>query len=65
MVLNQRVEAEEPFLAAAHWAACAAEPADLEGRDVYGGLDLSETADLTALAHFIHEGSFLRLASVA
>jgi phage terminase large subunit-like protein len=49
LVLNQRVEAEEPFLAAAHWAACAAEPADLEGREVYGGLDLSETADLTAL----------------
>jgi phage terminase large subunit-like protein len=49
LVLNQRVEAEEPFLAAALWAACAGEPADLEGRDVYGGLDLSETADLTAL----------------
>jgi phage terminase large subunit-like protein len=49
LVLNQRVEAEEPFLAAAQWTACAGQPADLEGRDVYGGLDLSETADLTAL----------------
>ena len=50
LVLNQRVEAEEPFLAAAQWAACAGPPADLEGREVYGGLDLSSTADLTALA---------------
>ena len=49
LVLNQRVEAEEPFLAAAQWTACAGQPADLEGREVYGGLDLSETADLTAL----------------
>jgi phage terminase large subunit-like protein len=49
LVLNQRVEAEEPFLAAAQWMACAGQPADLERRDVYGGLDLSETADLTAL----------------
>jgi phage terminase large subunit-like protein len=49
LVLNQRVEAEEPFLAAAQWTACAGAPADLEGREVYGGLDLSETADLTAL----------------
>jgi phage terminase large subunit-like protein len=49
LVLNQRVEAEEPFLAAALWMACAGPPADLEGRDVYGGLDLSEVSDLTAL----------------
>ena len=49
LVLNQRVEAEEPFLTAAQWMACAGQPADLERRDVYGGLDLSETADLTAL----------------
>ena len=42
LVLNQRVEAEEPFLAAAQWTACAGQPADLEGREVYGGLDLSE-----------------------
>jgi phage terminase large subunit-like protein len=49
LVLNQRVEAEEPFLAAALWAACSGQPADLEGREVYGGLDLSEVSDLTAL----------------
>jgi phage terminase large subunit-like protein len=49
LVLNQRVEAEEPFLAAAQWNACSGAPADLEGREVYGGLDLSSVSDLTAL----------------
>lgn len=37
LVLNQRVEAEEPFLAAAQWNACSGAPTDLEGREVYGG----------------------------
>jgi len=50
LVLNQRVEAENPFLAAPLWAACGGEPADLTGREVYAGLDLSEVSDLTALA---------------
>ena len=49
LVLNQRVEAADPFLARAIWMACAGEPADLEGCEVYGGLDLSEVNDLTAL----------------
>jgi phage terminase large subunit-like protein len=49
LILNQRVAAEEPFLAPAQWTACAGEPADLEGREVYGGLDLSSVNDLTAL----------------
>jgi phage terminase large subunit-like protein len=33
----------------AQWKACAGEPLDLRGRDVFAGLDLSETRDLTAL----------------
>ena len=49
LVLNQRVEAEDPFLAREIWMACAGEPADLKGREVYAGLDLSEVNDLTAL----------------
>jgi phage terminase large subunit-like protein len=49
LVLNQRVEAETPFLAREIWAACGGEPADLTGREVYAGLDLSEVSDLTAL----------------
>jgi phage terminase large subunit-like protein len=49
LVLNQRVEAEKLFLNAAQWTGCNAEPMNLEGREVYGGLDLSEVNDLTAL----------------
>ena len=50
LVLNQRVEAREQFLTPAQWLACAAPPKEFEGREVYGGLDLSATSDLTALA---------------
>jgi phage terminase large subunit-like protein len=49
LVLNQRVEASTPFLAAAAWTACGDEPLDLGGLSVFAGLDLSESADLTAL----------------
>jgi phage terminase large subunit-like protein len=43
------VEANEQFLTTALWLACSAPPIDLAGREVYGGLDLSATSDLTAL----------------
>jgi phage terminase large subunit-like protein len=49
LILNQRVEASSPFITAAQWQACAGAPLDLIGRDVFAGLDLSETQDLTAL----------------
>lgn len=50
LVLNQRVEVNNPLMPRAVWEACAAEPnRDFSGRPVYGGLDLSETTDLTAL----------------
>src|SRR5215831_16098619 len=49
LVLNQRVEASSPFVTPQQWRACNGEPLDLRGRDVFGGLDLSETKDLTAL----------------
>ncbi len=49
LILNQRVEASNPFVKPAQWKACAGEVADLTGREIYAGLDLSETADLTAL----------------
>ena len=45
--LNQRVEASSPFVSRTVWAANGAAPID--GNMVYGGLDLSETNDLTAL----------------
>lgn len=47
--LNQRVEAEAPFVPRAVWEANGADPGPLDGKDVYGGLDLSAVSDLTAL----------------
>jgi phage terminase large subunit-like protein len=49
LILNQRVEINDPFISPAVWSACAAPPAPLEGLRVYGGLDLSSSTDLTAL----------------
>ena len=49
LVLNQRVESIAPFLSREAWLACGEEPMDIEGVTVFAGLDLSESADLTAL----------------
>jgi len=50
LFLNQRIEASAPFMARAVWDACNSPPDDdWSGRPVFGGLDLSETLDLTAL----------------
>lgn len=50
LVLNQRVEANNPFVSKALWQSCGDEPADDFGQvEVYGGLDLSAVNDLTAL----------------
>jgi phage terminase large subunit-like protein len=49
LVLNQRVEVNNPFISPTVWNACGMPVAPLEGVQVYGGLDLSATTDLTAL----------------
>jgi phage terminase large subunit-like protein len=50
LVLNRRVEASNPFVSRKVWMENAPEPnRDFVGRPVFGGLDLSETTDLTAL----------------
>lgn len=49
LILNQRVEARSPFVTRAIWQENGAEPADLDGGEVYAGLDLSSVSDLTAL----------------
>lgn len=49
LILNQRVEARNPFVTRAVWDDNGAEPSDIEGEDVYAGLDLSSVHDLTAL----------------
>ena len=47
LILNQRVEASSPFITKTVWVQNGDEPANWGA--VYGGLDLSETNDLTAL----------------
>lgn len=50
LVLNQRVELNSPFVTKGVWMACGGQPvADWGDLPVYGGLDLSEVNDLTAL----------------
>jgi phage terminase large subunit-like protein len=49
LILNQRVEASNPFVSPGVWKACDGATIDLQGREVYCGLDLSEVSDLTAL----------------
>ena len=50
LYLNQRIEATSPFISRKVWQECAAPPLPLEdGAVVFGGLDLSEVSDLTAL----------------
>jgi len=49
LVLNQRVEAADPFVSKQIWQNNGGLPESFEGRDVYAGLDLSSSHDLTAL----------------
>lgn len=49
LILNQRVEALAPFVPRSVWEANGGEPLPFEGKQVWGGLDLSEANDLTAL----------------
>jgi phage terminase large subunit-like protein len=49
LILNRRVEPTNVFVAPAVWKACDAPVGPLDGLTLYGGLDLSEVADLTAL----------------
>ena len=45
LVLNERVEVNNPFISRGVWDACGTPVAPLEGVQVYGGLDLSATMD--------------------
>lgn len=56
LILNQRVEARNPFVSRAVWLENGGEPADLDGRAVYAGLDLSSVHDLTALVLVSDDG---------
>ncbi len=48
LVLNQRVEAANPFVSKQVWTANGAPPDDWRGKKAYLGLDLSSVNDLTA-----------------
>lgn len=50
LFLNQRIEATASFVSRSVWDECGSAPAALEHKAVvYGGLDLSQVSDLTAL----------------
>lgn len=50
LILNRRIETNSPFVSKRIWDACAGKVEDdFVGLDVFAGLDLSETNDLTAL----------------
>jgi phage terminase large subunit-like protein len=49
LILNQRIETTAPFVAPSVWKTCNDPVGELAGIPLYGGLDLSEAADLTAL----------------
>ena len=62
LVLNQRVEAHNPFVSLSVWRENGAMPReDWRGLPVYGGLDLSEVADLTALVLVADDGAALHV----
>lgn len=50
LILNQRVEVTSPFVTRTLWMGCSTPPKQLDDKTpIYGGLDLSEVADLTSL----------------
>ena len=57
LILNQRIEVTNPFVSKSVWKDNGAAPGPLH--DIYGGLDLSEVNDLTALVLVSpHKGKF-------
>lgn len=56
LILNQRVEASNPFISRTVWEENGMPPESLEDKAVYGGLDLSSVSDLTALVLVSDDG---------
>lgn len=48
--LNQRISVVSPFVSRSVWELCGGAPDELDGLEVYGGLDLSARVDLTCAA---------------
>jgi phage terminase large subunit-like protein len=56
LILNQRCEAESPFIPRSVWESNGGHPGDAPKGKVWGGLDLSAVADLTAFVAVDEEG---------
>ncbi len=56
LILNQRVEAMSPFVSQSVWQANGGACGPIEGKKVWGGLDLSSVADLTSLELVTEDG---------
>lgn len=62
LVLNMRIEANNPYVSPAVWNGCAAAPAaDWSGAEVFAGLDLSASNDLTAFVRVAWIGGELHV----
>lgn len=48
LYLNQRISSVSPFVSESVWKSCGAYPAEMDGVEIYCGLDLSSKTDLTA-----------------
>lgn len=59
LILNQRVDAEAPFVPRSIWEANGAEPVLTKGSKLWGGLDLSSVNDLTAFEGVLEDGSVI------
>lgn len=62
LILNQRVEVNEPYIARGVWDACGGEVGEPVG-PVYAGLDLSASSDLTAFVRVWWSGPDLHVRS--
>lgn len=63
--LNQRVNAESPFVSPSIWKMNGAVPEPLDGRKVWLGIDLSTSRDLTFIATVAEENGFVDVHSSA
>lgn len=59
LLLNQRVNMEAPFVSRAIWEQNGENPDTSTGKKVFGGLDLSAVADLTALVFVTDDGDVI------
>lgn len=59
LILNQRVEARNPFVTRTIWQENGSDPEIEDGDEVFGGLDLSSVSDLTSLVLAKEAGDIL------